>query len=187
LASTKNFPDPPEPGVIIFLHPKESLIGWMVMFVTDSPISHVASSVDAGDVVDVSLEGARRYPFDDLLDEVSLISMVKPAMSELQVRSLVTNLNSTIGRVSYSYTTAIQIALRSCIGISNTFNWRLYLDVATWVTFVGAALGKAMNHALVFATIFAVSYVAATAVNAYRSLEQHRRNHAGQGRSTWNM
>ncbi|MGK5675479.1 hypothetical protein ACSNOB_21870 [Micromonospora sp. URMC 106] len=182
LASRSNFPESPPAAAIIFMHPLNSRLSWAVMYVTDSPLSHVATSVGGGDVIDASLEGVIKYPFDELLDEQSYMAIVIPPMTDVQQRTVVEHLHSRLG-AGYSWFMAARIGLRATVGLSGTFNWRLYFDGALTLALTAAVIGSLWGFAGKASLAASAIYLVATLLNSARSFVKRGK----QSRDTWNV
>jgi hypothetical protein len=59
---------PLKPGTI-FIHPPNSFLSWLIMYYTSCIWSHVMTTFDYDNVVDVTLKGVIIHPFRDYFDK----------------------------------------------------------------------------------------------------------------------
>ena len=75
-ATSENFPDLSmlKPGDAFWVHPRQSGISWIIMYLQDGIWSHVGSFSENGNVIDATTAGVREHPFSDYLDGESFTS-----------------------------------------------------------------------------------------------------------------
>jgi hypothetical protein len=144
-ATAVNFPRRvwPPAGCVIALHTAGSFISWVIMYVTNGPVSHVASSIGSGSVVDVSFNGVEKYPFLQLLDGRSFISIKSlPLTDEGRVRFAET-MEDSVGRITgYNWWATAYVGAREVLGRADRTNYRLYVDVLICICVAGFPFGS---------------------------------------------
>lgn len=131
----------PRPADILVFHIVGSALSWVVMYVTNSLASHVATMVDGGNMVEVTTSGATRHPLSDSFDGHSYLVAGAPPGITYEQRAKVTETNNSSVGTPYGWYSAVRLGMRNVVGARYTRSHpRLYADVALtlagggWVT-----------------------------------------------------
>jgi hypothetical protein len=110
-------------GYILVTHTANSLLSWLIMYVTNSQVSHVAIMYGDGLVLDTTTDGVYLHSFEDFFDGESHIGIRKMKGGMDKERA-----ESRLG-ASYNWSGAFLVGINVCIGNSIGFCWRVILDI----------------------------------------------------------
>lgn len=143
-ADENHFPDLSvvKPGSVLFYHPTNSFLGWLVMYYTDGFISHCASVVDDNAVVDCTLSGVIQHSLADYTDGSGYIAFREPlGLTDELGERLSKTVKSKIG-CAYSWPKALFLFWLSVTGRQPAFRILWLLDFTilggslSWVGFL---------------------------------------------------
>lgn len=156
-ATHSNFPDASKYAVgdLVFLHPRNSFISWVVMYYTSGIWSHTAIVSENGHVIDATLAGVVEHPFNDYIDGQSFISVrtFKIPLSQFQKDSILQFMRSQIG-AGYNWMGVVRLWSAIALGVHANYRvcfsadivivlWCLFLfgHEFPWVKMVSACVG----------------------------------------------
>jgi len=132
LATSENFPDLDiiKPGFILFYHPTNSFLGWLVMYYTCGYVSHCAVLVEQALVVDCTTSGVIKHPLSDYLDGKGYLAFRVP-------RGLNDEMGGRISKVArdhigyrYGWGTAFSLFLTAILGFQRLYRIVWFFDFA---------------------------------------------------------
>lgn len=154
-------------GDLIFLSTSGSWLSWMVMYFTNSIVSHVAQFYGDGIVHDCTTSGVIRHPFGDYLDGRSYIR-VMPAPLPLRIDKpkLRSTMDKNLGR-PYGWRKAFTMFVSINLGVRHEFSWKFAADILT--TFAGIAIIFSWHSWLPWVALYgATAYLLVVVVNLAR-------------------
>lgn len=171
-------------GSFLFASTANSTLSWIVMYVTNSVLSHVAVVYGDGEVHDVTTNGVIRHPISDYFDGQSYLA-IKPPHEGVDFDRMRVFLDSTIGH-RFDWVGVIKLAFHIVIANSTSFTWRLAGDLLILFS-IAIALAWALLPSLIPPTLgTAAIYLAVVIVNrtvrkkaiedAFRPISHESRN-----------
>jgi hypothetical protein len=147
------------------VHTRDSFLGWLVMYFTNSVWSHSAISIGNGAVVEVTLGGTIAHPFADLLNNADYLLIGGPDLSAEEEVAVTKSALSRVGVTKFSYLTALIIGCRTFIGRDPAYRFRLSADPLT-VLLISCWIGR--RHRMIYAscTAGALLLVGSVLINA---------------------
>lgn len=116
-------------GDLLFSHPTRSLVGWLVMYVTNSTWSHVATLTTTGTALEaVPRLGMVERPARIYFDGQHYLGIVRMGLSADDGNRVVAFGRSHLG-AKYDLRGALRLACLFFFGATNTWNSRLIADV----------------------------------------------------------
>ena len=144
LANADNFPSDIKlsDADLLFVSTSGSLLSWLVMYYTNSVISHVATLTKEGDVYDCTTNGVIKHHLRNYLDNKSYLGIAS-VKGEFDSSKTIEFLEKQIGK-SYAWGKVIRLFFLHIFGLHRNFSWK-------WVG----------DFLLMAATILLVSYLVA--------------------------
>jgi hypothetical protein len=122
-------------GDTLFSHPLNSLVSWLIMYVTGGPWSHVATLTSQGTVLEAIAQGVVERPATCYFDgkRYLLIGHLMDAVTDEQRNRIVSLGRSMVGIVRYNWWGAIQLGLRIIFGFGHGWRLRHSIDVVLFL------------------------------------------------------
>lgn len=122
-------------GDLIFIHPLNSFVSWLIMYVTGGPWSHVGILTSGGSVLEVIAHGAVERPATCYFDgkRCVLIKHLIAAITDEQRHQVVSRARSMVGIVKYGWGQGIRLGLRIIFGFSHVWQIRCSIDVVLFL------------------------------------------------------
>ena len=174
LATEGNFPDWRKwPfGRIVFVSTSGSLVSWVIMYVSDGPMSHTAMVYGDGILNDVTSAGVHRRPISDYLDGKSYMCVVPPPKGtdlDFARRFMDRILGS-----GYNYVGVLLLGMSILIGNNASFSWRAVVDILC-VIGSAALFSYVRTDSIPLVTLgLAAGYAAVVLVNRLRLSRRER-------------
>lgn len=118
------------PATIFVIHPRRSMVSWMVMYGTNSPASHTALYLGGGYVCDATPQGTMIRPLSDVLSERTWFTdnRRQPISEEARAR-IVESAVKMVG-TPYGWFTVVLLAWMHVAGLRPDSHLRLWGDAA---------------------------------------------------------
>lgn len=113
---------------VIFFHTRFSLLSWIIMWITDSPLSHTAMLLPNQKVIHATSAGVIENDFDQLCDGRSYIGIKFIECGKNDVEKLDQFMTAQLGK-AYNWFGAIILGLRCLFGIGQQFNYKHAVDI----------------------------------------------------------
>ena len=139
-------------GTVFVIHPRRSLLSWVVMYNGNSPASHVTTYIGGGYVCDASPPAVMIRRLSDVLTQGSwfIDNRLQP-ISEAD-RARIVNLAVSIVGTPYGWFTAARIGWGNATGFRRSSHPRLWTDTAVLLALpaliVGTTTSKRIRAAL---------------------------------------
>ncbi len=118
-------------GCVFFYHAKNSFISWLVMYYTNSYVSHCANFVENGFLIDCTLQGVIKHPFTDYLDGRGYICIKTPrGLTDEAAREISQTAHRFVGK-PYDWKGALNLGLFYILGRQESFRISCILDFLT--------------------------------------------------------
>jgi hypothetical protein len=129
----------------IFCHPLNSFVGWVVMYVTGGPWSHVGILTSEGTVLEAITRGVVERSATCYFDgrHYILIKHLHPRVTNEQRRHMISRGRSKVGIVKYDWAGVIRLGLRLIFGFNYGWQIRCSIDVVLFLctlSFVARAI-----------------------------------------------
>jgi hypothetical protein len=154
-------------GTILFTCTFHSNLSWIVMYSTNSTISHVACFYGDGIVNDCTTSGIIRHSFADYLDGESYVGVIIPPPEKINAEKVRAFMDETLGD-GYNWAGVVSTFFHILFGAHREAAWRLWADfVLTNLVLLACARWLTPASDYVFGTILLV-FVVTVAVNRLR-------------------
>ncbi|MEO3864245.1 hypothetical protein [Rheinheimera fenheensis] len=114
-------------GEILFVHTANSSLSWVIMYFTNSVLSHTAIIYGNGIVHDTTTDGVLRHSLENYFYGESYIEF-RTLPSNRTPEEMRAFLDSTLGH-GYNWTGVFFLAFHIAIANTPDFSWRLFFDL----------------------------------------------------------
>lgn len=114
-------------GKCLFVHTANSFLSWVIMYFTNSVLSHTAIIYGHGIVHDTTTDGILRHSLENYFDGESYITF-RDLPSNRTPEEMRAFLDSTLGH-RYNWTGVCINAFHIAIANNTVFSWRLFFDL----------------------------------------------------------
>lgn len=168
LATAENFPNWTEwsLGHLVFVSTAGSLVSWLIMFVSNSVMSHTAMVYGDGILNDVTSAGVHRHPISDYFDRRSYMCVVPPLKGtdlefakQFMDRALC---------AKYNYLGVIRLGFNILIGNNYSFSWKAVADILIVLAGTGISVWLYTQHLPRAILVVGAIYAALVIVNRWR-------------------
>jgi hypothetical protein len=130
----ENYITKSKPADIIFLHTRISFISWLVMYYTNSLLSHTAVVINKDLILEAIPQGVVKTPIRDYIDNKSYFVVLNvPDITEEQTADIMNYADSQMG-VGYNWSLVFKIFLDTIF--AKRKDWRIKFSLDFYLLFI---------------------------------------------------
>lgn len=112
---------------ILFFHSRISILSWLVMYYTNSNISHTSMCLNKNEILDATTGGVMKLSIEDYLDNKSYIYVHELEVDDNKLNQMRVFANSKIGN-KYNWFGVIALFLSTLFGKNKNYKIKFTLD-----------------------------------------------------------